>query len=102
MLTPLQADRDIFPDFNFNFDRFQVSDAAFGGGLDIDANGVLDANRFVANASGTATTADHRFIYMTGSNLLIYDSNGSAAGGVNVIGIVTSSGITAASFNVVP
>lgn len=60
------------------------------------------ANRLLVSNAGVATTADHRFIYMTGSNLLIYDSNGSAAGGVNVIGVVTSSGITAASFNVVP
>lgn len=101
VLTPLQADRDIFPDFNFNFDRFEVSNAAFGGGLDGDANGVLDASRFVANATGTATTADQRFIYDTTQRLLIYDSNGNSAGGTSVIGVLNASTLTAANFNVV-
>jgi len=101
VLTPLQSDRDIFPDFNFNFDRFQVSNAEFGGGLDADANGVLDANRFVANATGTATNSDQRFIYDTTQRLLIYDSNGSTAGGVQVVVVTNASILTAANFNVV-
>ena len=101
VLTPLQSDRDIFPDFNFNFDRFQISNGEFGGGLDVDANGVLDANRFVANATGTATSADQRFIFDTTQRLLIYDSNGSTAGGVQVVVVTNASILTAANFNVV-
>lgn len=62
---------------------------------------MLDANRFVANATGTATSADQRFIYDTTQRLLIYDSNGSTAGGVQVVVVTNASILTAANFNVV-
>jgi hypothetical protein len=43
--------------------------------------GTLAAAAFVKNTTGTATNAAHRIIYETDTGHLIYDSNGSAAGG---------------------
>jgi Ca2+-binding RTX toxin-like protein len=43
--------------------------------------GTLSAAQFVANASGTAQDANDRIIYETDTGKLLFDSNGSAAGG---------------------
>ncbi|NJM30694.1 MAG: hypothetical protein HC855_11865 [Rhizobiales bacterium] len=44
---------------------------------------------FVAKTTGAAGDADDRFIHETGTGILRYDSNGSAAGGVAVIATFT-------------
>ena len=45
------------------------------------ALGALAAGAFVANITGTATTAAHRIIYETDTGFLWFDSNGNIAGG---------------------
>lgn len=77
-------------------DRIQLEDEIF---TEIDGSGRLSSGQFAANASGTATDADDRIVYETDTGRLIYDSNGSAAGGAtlfaNLLGAPT---ITAADF----
>ncbi len=72
--------RDLILDFASG-DELLFDDAAFGAGLSVNdggsANtGQLDANRFVANASGF-TDAAQRFWFNTGNGVLTYDADGS-------------------------
>ncbi|MFN0194807.1 MAG: calcium-binding protein [Aestuariivirga sp.] len=61
--------------------------------------GALSANHFVANTTGVAADADDRFIYETDTGILRYDSNGSAAGGITVVAVLTGAPtLTAADF----
>lgn len=96
-LTNAQADRDVFGDFTSGADKFEVRTAFFGAGLDGDANGVLDANRFTANATGQATAADQRFVYNTANNFLYFDADGSGAGARQLIGVVANGATLAAT-----
>lgn len=68
-----------------NNDVLNFEGDAFGG----LAAGSLAANRFTANAAGVATTLAQRFVYETDTGLLRYDANGSAAGGVTAIAVLT-------------
>ena len=63
-------------------DRFQITAAAFGGGL---VAGVLAANQFVTRADNLAQDADDRFIFNTTDQTLWFDSNGNATGGLTMV-----------------
>lgn len=70
-IDPANEDRII--DFVSGEDVMVLDSAVFDG-LDI---GALDADMFVANADGVATTADQRIIYETDTGKVYYDSDGS-------------------------
>ena len=73
------ANTDIVTDYSVLDDTIEVSNLAFAG-LTV---GALAASAFVANATGTATTADHRIVYNTTTGALTFDSNGGlVAGGI--------------------
>jgi hypothetical protein len=93
--TALSQGGDRIDDFGNaagNNDALLFLGSAFGG---LPA-GTLAATRFVANASGAATTLDQRFVYETDTGILRYDANGSAAGGVTVIATLTGAPALAA------
>ncbi len=52
--------------------------------------GVLSAGRFVSNATGTAVDGNDRFVFNTSTNVLSFDSNGSASGGITVIATLSN------------
>ncbi|MDQ6432620.1 calcium-binding protein [Mesorhizobium sp. LHD-90] len=58
-----------------NDDYFRFTGSVFGA---LPA-GSLAPNRFLANTTGVATTADQRFIYETDTGILRYDTDGSGA-----------------------
>jgi len=68
---------DTITDYNVAQDTIRLENAIFTG----LGTGTLLAEQFVKNATGTATDANDRIIYETDTGRLIYDSNGSAAGG---------------------
>jgi Ca2+-binding RTX toxin-like protein len=72
------GDVDTITDFNVANDTIRLENAIFTA---IAGAGVLSAAQFIANASGTAQDASDRIIYETDTGALIYDSNGSTAGG---------------------
>lgn len=76
---------DTIEDFNFTDDSIELFASIFSA---IVGTGTLTAAQFVANAAGTATTAAHRIIYDTSDGRLIYDSNGTGAGGDVVFAIL--------------
>jgi Ca2+-binding RTX toxin-like protein len=79
-------------------DFFRILGSAFGA---LPA-GALAANRFVANITGTATTADHRFVYETDTGILTYDADGSGGGAAVVIATLSSApAITLADFVII-
>ncbi|WP_426955559.1 hypothetical protein [Muricoccus radiodurans] len=99
ILSNLAADRDVISDFVSGTDHLQVSASLFGGGL---SAGSLAAGQFVANTTGLAGDADDRFIYNTASGVLVYDVNGSAAGGAVQIATLTGMPtLTASDFAIV-
>jgi Ca2+-binding RTX toxin-like protein len=69
---------DSITDFNVANDTIQLDDAIFTA---LAGTGILTADQFVANATGTAVDASDRILYETDTGRLFYDSNGSAAGG---------------------
>jgi Ca2+-binding RTX toxin-like protein len=69
---------DAITDFNVADDTIRLDNAIFTA---IAGTGVLTAAQFSASASGTAQDASDRIIYETDTGELIYDANGSAAGG---------------------
>jgi len=79
---------DLVLDFATGTDAFEFSAAGFGGGLtggvDLGASG-----RFVANASGTTTSAAGvgQFVYDTDDGLLLWDADG--AGGATAVLLAT-------------
>lgn len=76
--TSTSNGQDVIKDFDgAQNDTLLFSSANFGN----LAAGVLEANRFVANATGSATTTLQRFIFNTTSKALYYDADGSGAGG---------------------
>ncbi len=66
---------DRITDFTGGSDKIQVSASGFGASLSV---GVLPDSQF---AIDTITTAAQRFLYITTTGLLFFDSNGNAAGG---------------------
>lgn len=97
--TALSASNiDRIADFSAGTDEIRIENAIFTG----IASGVLGATRFVANASGNATTAAQRFIYETDTGKLFYDSNGSAAGGkIQFATLATNLALTHTDFFVI-
>ena len=89
---------DTILDFQKGVDVIELDDAVFAG-LNL---GKLDASAFVANASGTATSADQRIIYDTDSGQLFYDADGSLGGAAMLFGMVAGHPpLTGADFVVV-
>ncbi len=70
-LVPTNIDE--ITDYNVAQDRIDLDNAIFAG----LAPGVLATGRFVANASGQATTLLHRIIYETDTGNLYYDADGN-------------------------
>jgi Ca2+-binding RTX toxin-like protein len=75
VLNPVGIDRIV--NFARGDDSLEAAASLFGG-LPL---GVLAASRYTENLLGLATTADHRFIFETDTQILYYDSNGNASGG---------------------
>ncbi len=69
---------DAITDFNVANDTIRLENAIFTAIL---GTGVLTAAQFVKNATGAAQDASDRIIYETDTGRLIYDANGSTAGG---------------------
>jgi Ca2+-binding RTX toxin-like protein len=79
-------------------DVFRFLGSAFGA---LPA-GALAANRFLADANGVATTADHRFIYETDTGILRYDADGNAGAAAIIIATVSGApAITLSDFSIV-
>lgn len=92
--------RDMITDFVAADDTIRLENAVFTAlGA---ATGALAAAKFKANASGIATDADDRIVYNTTTGALIYDVNGSGAGGAfQFATLLSKPAITAADFFVI-
>jgi serralysin len=93
---------DAITDFSVLDDTIRLENAIFTG-LGI-ATGVLAAGAF--NFGAAATEADDRIVYNNSTGALIYDSNGSVAGGIvqqfaNLSAGLQVQGISAADFVVI-
>ena len=75
--APSAGNVDTLSDFSAA-DTILLENAIFTG---LTGLGALSAAQFVANTSGTATTASQHIIYETDTGNLYYDSNGNTAGG---------------------
>jgi Ca2+-binding RTX toxin-like protein len=77
--TPTEG-RDLITDFTPGADVFEIVAAGFGGGL---VPGALDAARFVAHGSASATAAPGtgQFIFNTATGWLLYDADGRGGDG---------------------
>src|SRR6478736_8246192 len=73
---PGAANRDVVTDFNHVQDTFQLDNAVF---TKLGHTGPLKAGFFHLGAA--AADADDHIIYNKATGALIYDANGSAAGG---------------------
>jgi Ca2+-binding RTX toxin-like protein len=90
---------DDITDFSVADDTIRLDNAIFAS---IAGTGVLTAAQFVANASGTALDADDHIIYETDTGWLIYDANGSTAGGRYLVATLDAGlAITNAGFFIV-
>jgi len=81
-------------------DKIYIFAAGFGGGL---VAGALAANRFVSGANPVANQAFGQFLFDTGQGRLLWDPDGSGAGGAATITTVFVAGgslasLTAADF----
>lgn len=79
---------DTITDFSAPFDTILLENTGAGLFTALPV-GALAASAFKSNASGTATDADDRIVYNTATGALIYDSNGSAAGGTIQFAVLT-------------
>ncbi|CAG0981107.1 Bifunctional hemolysin/adenylate cyclase [Rhizobiaceae bacterium] len=85
---------DTITDFSVPNDTIRLEDAIFTA---IGPAGVLAAAAFTIGAA--ATTAAHRIVYNSATGALIYDSNGSAAGGATQFAVLgTGLALTNADF----
>ncbi len=93
--------RDTISGFNPAQDDLAFSAAGFGGGL--VAGVALTAAQFESNTTGTATTADARFVYSTTSGVLSFDIDGNgAAAAANIATFIGNPALTAADFVITP
>jgi Ca2+-binding RTX toxin-like protein len=91
--------RDRLSDYVVADDQIQLDDAVFAMAGPL---GALAAGAFAANATGTAADADDRIIYNTATGILIYDSNGDAAGGVVQFAVLSAGlALTASEFSII-
>jgi Ca2+-binding RTX toxin-like protein len=77
---------DTLVDFTGGLDELHVSAAGFGGGLFVGIS-LEVTGRYVANATGTATSAagTGQFVMNTTTDTLWWDANGKAAGGAAML-----------------
>jgi len=75
-------------------DRFQITAAAFGGGL---VAGALAANQFITRADNLAQDADDRFIFNTTDRTLWFDADGSGAGAAIMVADLQAGAIVTAA-----
>jgi len=93
------TNRDTISDFSVADDTIRLDDAVF---TQIGAAGPLAATAFVKNVAGAALDANDRIVFDTDGGLLIYDSNGSAAGGSVVFAkLAPNLALTASDFVVI-
>jgi uncharacterized protein (TIGR01370 family) len=76
---------DRITDFNPTADTIFLDNAVYAA---IAGTGVLTAGQFIRDATGLAHDSNDRIVYETDTGRLLYDSNGSAAGGASVIAIL--------------
>lgn len=100
VLSSQASSSDVITDFLSGTDTLEISATQFGGGLVV---GALAAGRFRANATGLAGDLNDRFILNTTNGQLFFDSNGSAAGGSQLIATFsgTSEAPVASDFDIV-
>lgn len=79
------ANRDLITDFNPAFDVVRLDNAVMTG---LGAVGMLRSYQFFAGSA--AHDANDRIIYNKATGALLYDANGSAAGGVTQLATLTS------------
>lgn len=85
---------DTIRDFMAVDDKIKLNEDLF---TQLAGTGSLSTAQFAANTSGVATQADDRIVYETDTGRLIYDSNGSAAGGATQFAhLLSAPAITAA------
>lgn len=90
------TNRDTITDYNVAADTFHLDNAVFAG----LAAGALASGAFHVGAAAAA--ADDRIIYNSATGALIFDSNGSAAGGsVHFATVGAGLGLTAADFFII-
>ena len=77
---------DTLTDFTSGTDRIQVVSANFG----LLPAGTLAAARFVAGVAPVAADGSAAFLYDGGTGQLVFDANGSAAGGTTLIATLAS------------
>ncbi|MDK9698497.1 MAG: calcium-binding protein, partial [Siculibacillus sp.] len=85
VFSPGAADRDVVTDFDAA-DRFEVSAAAFGGGL---VAGPLAASQFWASTTGLAHDGDDRFLYDTDNGYLWFDVDGTGSTARVLIAVIS-------------
>ena len=88
---------DVITDFGnilSSDDRFQITAAAFGGGL---VAGALAANQFVTRADNLAQDSDDRFIFNTTDRTLWFDADGSGAGAAIMVADLQAGAIVTAA-----
>jgi len=88
---------DLITDFAGNLgnnDRFQITAAAFGGGL---VAGVLAANQFITRADNLAQDADDRFIFNTTDRTLWFDADGNGAGAAVMVADLQAGAVVTAA-----
>ena len=90
---------DRIVDYNVAADTVRLENAVFAA---IAGTGVLTAAQFARNTSGLAQDLNDRIVYETDTGRLLYDSNGSAAGGPIQFATLTANlALTHADFFVV-
>ncbi|MHC2492194.1 serralysin [Sinorhizobium meliloti] len=90
---------DIITDFTVVDDTMRLENGVFTA---ITGTGALSTAQFVANATGTAEDSSDRIIYETDTGRLLYDSNGSAAGGsIHFATVSFNLALTSADFIIV-
>lgn len=75
---------DVINDFSVGEDKIEFSRSGFGLSLPI---GALSANNFVLGSA--AADANDLFIYDSATGKLLFDSNGSASGGVATLAVMS-------------
>ena len=87
-----QVNADHILDFNIGQgDVFEISASAFGGGL---VAGTDATGKFSASTSDTFASGTERFHFNTATETLLYDSNGSTAGGTQIALAILQAGGT--------
>jgi Ca2+-binding RTX toxin-like protein len=94
--------KDTISDFNAG-DKLEITKSGFGIAANLSVT-TFNAEYFVANASGTATFGGHgQFVYNTTTDTLVWDSNGSDAGGSisEIVAFSNNFALTAGAFTLV-